>query len=53
MASLKDLDVISNRSDARLAEAQARVQDALNRQIIWIVGIAFFVVGAIAAIVKL
>lgn len=43
MASLKDLDIISERSDKRVAEA-------LNRQIIWIVGVAFAVIGAMVAL---
>lgn len=46
MASLEDLDVISARSDAR-------IEAAINRQRIWITVIAFLMVGAIAAIVKL
>ncbi len=53
MASLEDLDVISARSDARIEASYARIEAALIRQRIWIAVIAFIMVGAIAAIVKL
>ena len=53
MASLKDLDVISNRIDARIEAFNTRIEAAINRQIVWIAGIAFLVIGAVAAIVKL
>ncbi len=60
MASLEDLNVISARSDARIEAANtrieasyARIEAAIIRQTIWIAAIAFIMVGAIAAIVKL
>lgn len=53
MVSLKDLDALSARSDARYAEAQTKTQEALNRQVIWIAVIAFLFTIAIVAIVKL
>ncbi len=64
MVSLKDLDALNARSDARMetitarsearyAEIQAKFQAALNRQRIWIAGIAFLFTIAIVAIVKL
>ncbi|WP_193753508.1 hypothetical protein [Aureimonas ureilytica] len=46
MVSLKDLDAISARSDAR-------IKAALHRQRVWIAGIAFLFTIAIVAIVKL
>ncbi len=46
MVSLKDLDALSARSDAR-------IKAAFHRQRIWIAGIAFLFTIAIVAIVKL
>ncbi|TIR49109.1 MAG: hypothetical protein E5X53_26105 [Mesorhizobium sp.] len=43
MASLKDLEVIT-------AKTEAAINAAVNRQIIWIAGIAFTVIGAMIAL---
>ena len=37
MASLEDLDVISARIDASCARLDARIEAAINRQIVWTV----------------
>jgi hypothetical protein len=43
MASLKDLEIIAAKSDAR-------INAAINRQIIWIIGVAFTVIGVMIAL---
>ncbi len=57
MVSLKDLDALNARSDARIkainARSDERIKAAFHRQRIWIAGIAFLFTIAIVAIVKL
>ena len=57
MASLKDLEAINARSDARIetinARSDARIEAAVNRQIVWAVATAVAFAAIIIAAMKL
>ena len=53
MVSLKDLDAINARSDARIEASYARIEAAINRQIVWTVGTIVACAAIIIAAMKL
>ena len=53
MASLKDLDVISARIDARIEASYARIEATINRRIVWTVATYVACAAIIIAAMKL
>ena len=53
MVSLKDLDAINARSDARIEASYARIEAAINRQFVWTVATYVACAAIIIAAMKL